>query len=121
MTDLAELRQKFRKCSPEALGAILTFRETLDPGLAPAIVEGIVRRYLPSLDPAALHQDGSTVTEAWGVDSLTLMEILLDLEDVFDIDLSDANLRELRTVGELRTVLQDKIAERRTQKGLTPQ
>lgn len=61
-------------------------------------------------DPASIADDRST--DSLGLSSLKLMNMMYDLEEVFDIELDPEEMLELSTVGEIVAVLSRKVAER---------
>ena len=51
---------------------------------------------------------------AFGLESLTLIEVVLDLQDALGITLSDDELRGLRSLDEARALLLQKVAALKT-------
>ena len=49
--------------------------------------------------------DDLLLQEHLGLDSLTLMEIVMRLEDVFPITIRDEEFRQVRTLGDLRDLI----------------
>ena len=72
----------------------------------PAVIFGIVERYV---DPAVRPQLASAgvedlrVVEDLGLDSLTIMEVVMLVEEVVLVTISNNDLRELRTLGDIKT------------------
>ena len=62
-----------------------------------------------------LDKDAADVTlttnfrEDLDADSLDLFQIINDIEDEFDIELSDDALEKIKTVGDLATYIEDRI------------
>jgi len=59
------------------------------------------------LDPASLTDEDSQDTIA-GWDSLGMVNLLVELESSFGVDLAVSDLVEFRTIGDVRRVLRDK-------------
>lgn len=99
-----DLRTKLKRCRPEVIEAALAFRHTRNPALLPIVVVGVIERFV---EPEHRHQlrtgnDRLKLTEDLGLDSLTLMEIVLLTEEVFHISISADEFRHLCTLGEIK-------------------
>lgn len=105
--DETALRESLKRCSPAAIEAALQFRKTHDPAHVPTVVIGVVERFVePSLRPK-LHQgdEDLRMVEDLGIDSLTMMEIVILVEDVLQMQINNEELRGLRTVGDVKTFI----------------
>jgi len=71
---------------------------------APAILQGIITHFVePELRPKLKQSsDSLRLIEDLGLDSLTMIEVMLRVEDLLKIRVSDAELRHFRTLGEVR-------------------
>lgn len=103
-SDEAFLRDTLKRCSPATNEAAIAYRQTKDPIHLSPIVLGIIARFL---DPSAAAQladpdDDLRIMEDLGLDSLTLMEAIVLIEDVLQISIQNDELRRLRTVGDIR-------------------
>ena len=110
-TEQAGLKEGLRRCSPVTIDAAIRFREDGDLQAIPVIVYGILERYQPATAPVkiAAANDGARLSEDLGLDSLTLLEIVLTIEEVLKIHIENEELREIRTVGQINQFLQAKI------------
>src|SRR5277367_5966385 len=110
---VAEIRQQFKRCDQETIDAIVKFRQTGDTSLLPVIVRGVVRRYLPA-DKAGLLDNATEDTNLSDlhIESLTMLEIVLDIQDAVDVVIEDTELREVRTLGDVRKFLELKLADK---------
>jgi acyl carrier protein len=102
--DEAKLREALKRCSPATLEAARKFRQTGAVEHLHALVLGVIERYVererrPKLHPASAQL---RLAEDLGLDSLTLMEIVLLIEDVLPVTIDNEHLRDLRTIGDLR-------------------
>lgn len=110
---IAEIRQQFKRCSDETVDAIVGFRQTGDTSLLPKIVKGVVQRYLPA-DKQELLKNATEDTNLaeLQIESLTMLEIVLDIQDAVDVVIEDAELREVRTMADVRKFLEQKLAQK---------
>ncbi|HTS17842.1 MAG TPA: phosphopantetheine-binding protein [Verrucomicrobiae bacterium] len=110
-SEVADLKEGLRRCSPKTIEAAVRYRETGDLDAIPTIVYGILERYQPSTAPVKLSQanENARLIEDIGLDSLTLLEIVLSIEEVLKLHIENEELRQIRTVGNLNTFLRDKI------------
>ncbi len=109
--EMADLKDGLRRCSPETIDAAVRYRETGDLDTIPTIVFGILERYQPSTAPVKLSQadEDARLIEDLGLDSLTLLEIVLTIEEVLKLHIENEELREIRTMGSLNKFLHGKI------------
>src|SRR5580704_7920953 len=109
--DVADLKEGLRRCSPETVAAAIRYREHADVDAIPTIVYGILERYQPATATVKLSQanDNTRLIEDIGLDSLTLLEIVLSIEEVLKLRIENEELREIRTLGQLNKFLHAKI------------
>jgi 3-hydroxyacyl-[acyl-carrier-protein] dehydratase len=110
-TEVADLKDGLRRCSPKTIEAAVRYRETGDPNTIPTIVYGILERYQPSTAPVKLSaaDENARLIEDLCLDSLTLLEIVLSIEEVLKLHIENEELREIRTMGNLNRFLHAKI------------
>lgn len=99
-----------RRCSEPTIQAALAYRETKDPVHTLPIVVGIIERYVdPELRPK-LADGGESLRfiEDLALDSLTMMEIVMLVEEVTGLTISNDELRGLATVGDIRVFIDRK-------------
>jgi len=111
--DLLSLQEVLRRCSPETLAAAVQFREDGDAAAVPAIVFGVIQRYQPSAATVPLAAAGETarLVEDLGLDSLTMLEIVLTLEEVLGVQVPNEDLKDIRTLGQISQLLQRKLTD----------
>lgn len=109
--EIAEIKQQFKRCNEETVDAIVNFRQTGDKSLLPVIVKGVVQRYLPEdkVDLLKSATEDTNLAELH-IESLTMLEIVLDIQDAVDVVIEDAELREVKTLGDVRKFLELKLA-----------
>lgn len=106
----AEVDQRFFNFTPATLAAIRDFQSTRDPALVEPILHGIVGKYLPETIPTLAGVSPPETLNAFGFESLTLVEVFLDLQDAFGVRFSDAELRDMHGLTDARTLLMQKVA-----------
>ena len=107
-----ELRRMFKRCREHTVEAIINLRRTADPALIPTIVRGTVWRYLPPeardlIETAAPE----TPLASLGMDSLMMLEVVLDVQDAVDVAIDDADLRQVQTIGDFIKLLTQRFTE----------
>ena len=106
----AEVDQRFFNFTPATLAAIRDFQSTRDPALVEPILHGIIGKYLPETIPTHDGVPPPETLNAFGFESLTLVEMFLDLQDAFGVRFSDAELRGLHGLTDTCTLLRQKVA-----------
>ncbi len=109
--DETALRESLKRCSPSTFEAAVQYRKTGNPEHVPAVVIGVIERFV---EPDLRHKlkdadDDIRVIEDLGIDSLTMMEIVILVEDVLQVSINNEELRNLRTVGDVKTFVDCKI------------
>ena len=99
------LRESLRRCSEKTIEAAISYQQTADPKHIPVIVIGIFERFVePDLRPRlAGDSDELRVIEDLGLDSLTMMEIVMLVEEVTQTKIENDELRGLVTIGDIKT------------------
>ena len=107
----AKLRESFKRCSPETIDAILRFRNKHDLGAVIVVVHGIIERYL-KLAPGetlAAKPDSAKLGDDMGIDSLTMLEIVMSIEEALDFRIEDSEARNIRTLGDVRLYVDERV------------
>ncbi len=109
--DEAALREALKRCSPSTFEAAVQYRKTGNPEHVPAVVIGVIERFVePDLRMKLKDADDDLrLIEDLGIDSLTMMEIVILVEDVLQMTINNDELRNLRTVGDVKTFIDCKI------------
>ena len=107
----AALREALKRCSPSTFEAAVQFRKTGNADHMPAVVIGVIERFVEPDLRAKLKDadDDLRLIEDLGIDSLTMMEIVILVEDVLQLTINNDELRNLRTVGDVKTFIDCKI------------
>jgi 3-hydroxyacyl-[acyl-carrier-protein] dehydratase len=111
--DETALREALKRCSPSTFEAAVQYRRTGNPEHVPAVVIGVIERFVePDLRVKLKDADDDLrLIEDLGIDSLTMMEIVILVEDVLQLSINNDELRNLRTVGDVKTFIDCKIRD----------
>ncbi len=108
--EIEDLKSNFSSCSEETVAAIVNYRTKGDVAEIPKIVRGVVERYLPEEGRAAFREaTDETPLSSLEVDSLAMLEIVMDIQDAVDFSIEDSEVREFTTLGDFRTLLEKKL------------
>lgn len=110
--EITDLKETLRRCSPETIEAAIRFRQGGDPTALRTVVYGVIRRYQPASAGVRLEKagDDTSLIQDLGLDSLTLLEIVLTIEETLKVQINNEELKEIRTLGKLNQFLQNKVA-----------
>lgn len=106
-----ELRESLKRCPERSIEAAIEFNQTRDPELVPVIVMGIIERFVEPDVRTLLRQedDQTSLLEDLGIDSLLMVEIVILVEETLGIQIENEELRNLRTLGDIKAYLDAKI------------
>ena len=109
--DIDALKESLRRCSDETIEAAIAYRASKDASLVPVIVAGIIERFLePDLKPLMSKGDDSLLLfDDLGVDSLTMMEIVILVEETILISIENEELRGLQSIGDIKQFIHSKL------------
>lgn len=107
----AALRDSLKRCSEETIQAAIAYREKGEIEHVPVIVEGIAERFLePDMRPVLKDGDDNLrIFEDLGIDSLTMVEVVMLVEEILDISIENEELRDLRTIGDVKKFIDYKV------------
>jgi len=109
---IEQIRRSFRRCREGTSEAIIELQRSGNTDLIQTIVRGVVWRYVhKDRQPVVDQATGETPLASLGIDSLTMMEIVLDVQDALDVVIEDSDLRHMRTIGDVITFLQHRYVE----------
>ncbi|MCF3652139.1 phosphopantetheine-binding protein [Synoicihabitans lomoniglobus] len=109
--DESALRESLKRCSPATIEAAIAYRKTQEASHLPAVIIGVIERFVePDLRPKLKEADDELrLVEDLGIDSLTMMEIVILVEDVLQMQINNEDLRNLRTVGDIKVFIDCKV------------
>jgi 3-hydroxyacyl-[acyl-carrier-protein] dehydratase len=108
------LRESLKRCSPNTVAAACAFRKSGASVYLGIIVIGIIERYVErDLRGLLKRPDASLrLVEDLGIDSLTMLEIVMLTEEVVGISIEYEELRDLRTLGDVAHFVEIKDRQR---------
>jgi acyl carrier protein len=106
------LRETLKRCSPATYYAACKFRKGGQPEDLRGVVVGVIERFVERELRPKLQQadDALRLREDLGLDSLTMMEVVMIAEDVLCITVSNEELTHLKTLGDVQAFIARKIA-----------
>lgn len=105
---LESLKDALKRCPSGTFEAAVKFRTTGDMNQVPLLVLGIVERYIEPEQKTLLNQTNSDeldLVDDLGIDSLTMMEIVILVEECTDISFQNEELRDLKTLGDVKSFM----------------
>src|SRR5258708_10264231 len=109
--DESNLREALKRCPGVTYDAAVQFRKTGNPDFLPAVILGIIERYVdPDLRSKLKDPDDDLrIIEDLGIDYLTMMEVVVVVEEVLQVAMNNGGLRYLRTLGDIKTFIDCKV------------
>jgi acyl carrier protein len=106
-----DLRSLLKRCSPPTYTAALNYRRTRDHAHLPAILFGIIERYVerPLRSRLQMPAEEIRLTADLGLDSLTLTELVILIEETLQLTLAPEELPRLRTLADLHSFIAAKL------------
>lgn len=105
-----DLKELLKRCPAGTYEAARQFRESKDVSKIEQIVIGIIERHLePEQKEILLKSDDSLrMYEDLGMDSLTMLEVVMMVEQTLQVSIDNEELRDLRTLGDVKSYLNAK-------------
>ena len=88
-------------------GAYVRLRECGDPSAADTLVLAIVEDHMPHSDAELI--DAASLVADLGFDSVAIAEMVFFIEDLLQVNVTNAEIVRVRTVGELRAFVRAKL------------
>ena len=87
------------------------YQETRDQAHLHGFVIGLLRFLQDADETTDTHQlsDSTQLREDLGVDSITIAEVIFQLEEIFEIEIDNQDLMNIHTVGELKQYIISKV------------
>lgn len=106
------LREALKRCSPATYYAACKFRASADPADLALVVHGVIERFTERDRRAQLAASSASLRlrEDLGLDSLTMMEVVMLAEEVLGISVNNEELVHLRTLGDVQAFIARKVA-----------
>lgn len=108
------LRETLKRCSPATYYAACKFRLSGADADLRTVVHGVVERFVErDLRPKlAAGGDALRLHDDLGLDSLTMMEVVMIAEEALEISVSNEELAHLSTLGDVQRFVAAKIGAR---------
>ncbi len=105
-----DLKDLLKRCPPGTFEAAVAFRKNKDASYVEKIVMGIIDRHLEpdQREILANSDDMLRMYEDLGMDSLNMLEIVMLVEQTLEVSIDNEELRDLRTVGDVKAYLHAK-------------
>ena len=105
-----DLKDLLKRCPPGTYEAALAFRNSKDIDQVEPIVMGIIDRHLEPDQREILNNSDENLRmyEDLGMDSLTMLEIVMLVEQTLQVSIDNEELKDLRTIGDVKAYLQAK-------------
>ena len=105
-----DLKELLKRCPVGTYEAALSFRKEKNISQVETIVMGIIDRHLEPEQREILSNSDDTLRmyEDLGMDSLTMLEVVMLVEQTLEVSIDNEELRELRTIGDVKAYLNAK-------------
>lgn len=109
--DEEALRDSLKRCTPETIDAAIAFRKDGDASQVETIIMGILERVMEPDERPKLKAgtDETRINEDLGIDSLTMVEVIMMVEETLDITVDNDELRNLSTLGDVKAFIASKV------------
>ncbi len=107
------LRELLKRCPASTYQAARLYRQSGDPRHLPTIILGLLEKFVEPELRIKLRQPADTLCLAadLGIDSLSMMEIVILAEEVFAISIKNEELRSVRTLGDVKQFIAEKVRQ----------
>ncbi len=113
--DEQTLRESLKRCSSATIEAAVKFRQTGDLAQINPIILGLLERFMdPELRPklAGPDLDHLSILSDLGVDSLTMVEMVMLVEESLGLTVDNNELRGIKTIGDIKQFVAGKVKAR---------
>jgi Acyl carrier protein len=110
--DETALRENLKRCSPETVEAAVEFRKSGDLGKVNTVVLGVLARFVEPDKRSLLENpsDDLVLQQELNLDSITMMEIVLCVEDATGVSISNEETQQLKTLGDVKAFINAKAS-----------
>lgn len=108
----AALSEALKRCSPETLEAAIAYRKNGDSTQVATVIIGVIERFLePDARPKLTqpNADELHVSQDLGIDSLTMVEVVMLVEEALDMQIDNEELQNLTTIGSIKSFVAQKV------------
>ncbi len=106
-SELENLKETLKRCPEGTIEALLNYRAHGDFESLSVFLVGCIKRHTDEEYQACLDEERDTVSfiDDLGIDSMTMMEVVMMVEECLDIQIDNQDLMNLQTIGELNTYI----------------
>ena len=109
MISAEEIREKLCGYPEGLLQQYEQFLVEKDPELLSNFVLGLLNFLQDASETADRVSDTANLRDDLGVDSITIAEVIFQLEDIFEIEIPNEDLMNINTVGDLKGYVLGKL------------
>ena len=106
--DRENFQQTLKRCPEGTLEALILFRESGNLEALNAFLIGCIKRHTEDEYHNLLDEGRKDISfiDDLGIDSMTMMEIVMMVEECLEIQIDNQDLMKVRTLGDLNTFIQ---------------
>ena len=106
-SDQENLKDTLRRCPEGTLEALLDYRANGNFESLSAFLIGCIKRHTDEEYQACLDAESDSVSfiDDLGIDSMTMMEVVMMVEECLQIQIDNQDLMNLQTIGDLNTYI----------------
>ena len=106
-----EIKSTLKRCSTASVEAAIRFQSSHASEDLATVIHGVLERDLPEThaDSLLAATDDSRLIEDLGLDSFGMIELVMAAEDIFCITIPNDDLRQVTTLGALKSYLLSKV------------
>ncbi|HEX2861579.1 MAG TPA: acyl carrier protein [Lacunisphaera sp.] len=110
----SDQEDRIKHLPPEARAAFQQFQAAGDPASLDPVILSILNDYIPLTPATPLAElPGTTrLIEDLGFDSLAITEVVFFAEDLFNINITNEEIMQVRTLDDLRGFIRAKVSDR---------
>ena len=111
--DEAVLRDSLKRCSADTIEKAVEFRKTGNADLVGDVVIGIIARFVEPEKRELLVNPPDTlvILDDLEIDSLTMVEIVLAVEETINTTIGEDEVQQIRTLGDLKNFIKEKVSK----------
>ena len=105
-----EIRTKLAGYPEDLFQQYEQFLQDKDPEHLNRFVVGLLRFLQDATESTESYTSDTNLREDLGVDSITIAEVVFQLEDIFEIEIDNQDLMQINTVGQLKSYIMGKLS-----------
>lgn len=106
-SEIENLKETLKRCPEGTLEALLQYRGSGDLAALNLFLLGCIRRHTDEEYQACLEQANESVSfiDDLGIDSMTMMEVVMMVEECLEVQIDNQDLMNMRTIGDLNNYI----------------